>query len=173
VLAFIIESSINWSHFLSKLYLFILLTKHCRVVYHCMLQRLPLEELYAPPINICVRDNRQFGRKPVVGVHAVKSLQPYRHQPAAAADTELDSISKPPATGQLRFLSVSSHCSISNVNFAASIILLFRVVVSSNYCSWCNKCILIVHLSQCFSALSLLIQQQKGRPACNSQLQQS
>jgi len=61
------------------------------------MQLLPLEELYAPPINVCVRDNRQFGRKPIVGVHAVKSLQPYRHAPALM-DTQLDT-EKPPLTG--------------------------------------------------------------------------
>jgi len=65
----------------------------------CTLQYLPLEELYAPAINICVRDNRQFGRKPIVGVHAVKSLQSYRRQPAVT-DVELDT-DKPAATGLL------------------------------------------------------------------------
>jgi len=64
-----------------------------------MSQLLPLEELYAPPINIYVRDNRQFGRKPIVGVHAVKSLQAYRRQPPATV-TEMDS-DKPATTGQL------------------------------------------------------------------------
>jgi len=64
----------------------------------CMAQWLPIEELYAPAINIYVRDNRQFGRKPIVGVHAVKSLQPYRCQPAVAS-TELDS-DKPSTPGR-------------------------------------------------------------------------
>ncbi|KXJ28698.1 Myoferlin [Exaiptasia diaphana] len=40
---------------------------------------LPKEELYIPPMNIKVRDNRSFGRCPVVGVHCLKSLQPYRY----------------------------------------------------------------------------------------------
>lgn len=39
---------------------------------------LPKEELYTPPMNIKVRDNRSFGRRPIVGVHCIKSLQPYR-----------------------------------------------------------------------------------------------
>ncbi|KAK2145131.1 hypothetical protein LSH36_700g01069 [Paralvinella palmiformis] len=43
---------------------------------------LPKEELYTPPLNICVRDNRQFGRKPMVGVHIVKSLEAFRCEPA-------------------------------------------------------------------------------------------
>lgn len=40
---------------------------------------LPKEELYIPPMNIKVRDNRSFGRCPIVGVHCLKSLQPYRY----------------------------------------------------------------------------------------------
>ena len=42
---------------------------------------LPKEELYTPPMNIRVRDNRQFGRKPLVGVHIIKSLEEYRCDP--------------------------------------------------------------------------------------------
>ena len=45
---------------------------------------LPREELYMPPLNIWVRDNRQFGRKPVVGVHVVRSLEEFRCNPARA-----------------------------------------------------------------------------------------
>ncbi|XP_028329756.1 dysferlin [Gouania willdenowi] len=40
--------------------------------------RLPVEELYMPPIVIKVIDNRQFGRKPVVGQCSVRSLEEYR-----------------------------------------------------------------------------------------------
>lgn len=43
---------------------------------------LPKEELYTPPLNIRVRDNRQFGRKPLVGVNIVKSLEEFRRDPA-------------------------------------------------------------------------------------------
>ncbi|XP_056005332.1 myoferlin-like isoform X8 [Ostrea edulis] len=39
---------------------------------------LPREELYMPPMNIRVRDHRQFGRKPTVGIHVLKSLEDYR-----------------------------------------------------------------------------------------------
>lgn len=48
-----------------------------------LLQMLPKEELYTPPLNIRVRDNRQFGRKPMVGVHVLKSLEKFRCQPLA------------------------------------------------------------------------------------------
>uniref|UniRef100_A0A673B792 Dysferlin, limb girdle muscular dystrophy 2B (autosomal recessive) n=1 Tax=Sphaeramia orbicularis TaxID=375764 RepID=A0A673B792_9TELE len=40
--------------------------------------RLPREELYMPPIVIKVIDNRQFGRKPVVGQCTVRLLEDYR-----------------------------------------------------------------------------------------------
>ena len=42
---------------------------------------LPKEELYTPPMNIRVKDNRQFGRKPLVGVNVIKSLEEYRCEP--------------------------------------------------------------------------------------------
>ncbi|KAM3857522.1 LOW QUALITY PROTEIN: dysferlin [Diretmus argenteus] len=43
--------------------------------------RLPCEELYMPPIIIKVIDNRQFGRKPVVGQCTIRSLEEYRCSP--------------------------------------------------------------------------------------------
>nr|XP_022342080.1 myoferlin-like isoform X4 [Crassostrea virginica] len=42
---------------------------------------LPREELYMPPMNIRVRDHRQFGRKPTVGIHVLKSLEEHRCDP--------------------------------------------------------------------------------------------
>ncbi|XP_064630282.1 myoferlin-like isoform X1 [Lineus longissimus] len=42
---------------------------------------LPKEELYMPPMNIRVRDHRQFGRKPLVGNHCLKSMEKYRVEP--------------------------------------------------------------------------------------------
>ena len=53
-------------------------------------QYLPKEELYTPPMNIKVRDNRSFGRRPVVGVHCIKSLQPYRCLPLDHVDAGED-----------------------------------------------------------------------------------
>ena len=47
---------------------------------------LPKEELYTPPLNIRVRDNRQFGRKPMVGIHVIKSLEEFR-RPALTSGT--------------------------------------------------------------------------------------
>ena len=41
-------------------------------------------------MNIRVRDNRQFGRKPMVGIHVLKSLEPFRCQPALTEDGEED-----------------------------------------------------------------------------------
>ncbi|XP_071949270.1 myoferlin-like isoform X3 [Antedon mediterranea] len=51
---------------------------------------LPKEELYTPPMNLKIRDHRAFGRKPIVGIHVVKSLQEYRCDPTQQAEiTEL------------------------------------------------------------------------------------
>lgn len=49
-------------------------------------QYLPKEELYTPPMNIKVHDNRSFGRKPVVGIHSMKSMKKFRCEPASADD---------------------------------------------------------------------------------------
>ena len=49
--------------------------------FHDNVQMLPKEELYTPPLNVRVRDNRQFGRKPMVGVHVIKSLELFRREP--------------------------------------------------------------------------------------------
>ncbi|XP_069048827.1 dysferlin isoform X4 [Lepisosteus oculatus] len=45
--------------------------------------RLPREELYMPPIVLKVIDNRQFGRKPVVGQCTVRALEEYRCHPGS------------------------------------------------------------------------------------------
>lgn len=39
---------------------------------------LPTEETYIPPISITIIDHRNFGRKPIVGQHVIKSLKPYK-----------------------------------------------------------------------------------------------
>ncbi|XP_048585076.1 myoferlin [Nematostella vectensis] len=45
-----------------------------------MILNLPVKEVYSPPINIRVRDNRSFGRCPIVGVHSIKTLTPFKCQ---------------------------------------------------------------------------------------------
>ena len=45
-------------------------------------QYLPIEELYTPPLNIKVMEERSFGRCPLVGTYTVKSLSPYLQQGA-------------------------------------------------------------------------------------------
>lgn len=42
---------------------------------------LPKEELYMPPMNMRVRDHRQFGRKPTVGLYILKTMDKYRFAP--------------------------------------------------------------------------------------------
>ena len=49
---------------------------------------LPKEELYAPPINIRVKDNRAFGRRPLVGVNSIKSLEHFRCEPLSMEEAE-------------------------------------------------------------------------------------
>lgn len=39
---------------------------------------MPKEEIYIPPMSINVLDHRTFGRKPIVGVHVIKSLSRFR-----------------------------------------------------------------------------------------------
>lgn len=51
---------------------------------------LPKEELYAPPINIKVKDNRAFGRRPLVGIHSITTLEPFRCDPLESDDDEDD-----------------------------------------------------------------------------------
>lgn len=43
-----------------------------------------------PPMNIRVRDHRQFGRKPTVGIHVLKSLEEFRCDPVQAELAEDD-----------------------------------------------------------------------------------
>uniref|UniRef100_A0A2K5KQP6 Dysferlin n=1 Tax=Cercocebus atys TaxID=9531 RepID=A0A2K5KQP6_CERAT len=45
---------------------------------------LPREELYCPPITIKVIDNRQFGRRPVVGQCTIRSLESFLCDPYSA-----------------------------------------------------------------------------------------
>lgn len=42
-----------------------------------------------PPMNVKVRDHRQFGRKPTVGIHILKTMEPFRCSPALTIE-ELD-----------------------------------------------------------------------------------
>jgi hypothetical protein len=51
---------------------------------HCLLSLevlLPHKEEYTPPLNIRVVDNRNFGRKPIIGVHSISSMRPYIREP--------------------------------------------------------------------------------------------
>ncbi len=45
---------------------------------HFLRTMLPKQQLYMPPINIKVRDNRAFGRKPLVGSHEIADLGRFR-----------------------------------------------------------------------------------------------
>lgn len=45
---------------------------------------LPREDLYCPPIVVKVIDNRQFGRRPVVGQCTIRSLENFLCDPYSA-----------------------------------------------------------------------------------------
>ncbi|XP_015759469.1 PREDICTED: dysferlin-like [Acropora digitifera] len=54
-----------------------------------MIVNLPMEEIYMPALNIRVRDNRTFGRRPIVGVHSMRTVQKYRCEtPRAIEDVD-------------------------------------------------------------------------------------
>lgn len=56
---------------------------------------LPVEDVYSPPINIRVRDNRTFGRKPLVGIHSVKHLSTFKCKLPSSLkqdDSEVDEV---------------------------------------------------------------------------------
>ena len=54
---------------------------------------LPKEDLYAPPMNIKVKDHRSFGRKPIVGFHVIKSLEQFRCDPSTPSLTLMEAAS--------------------------------------------------------------------------------
>jgi hypothetical protein len=55
---------------------------------------LPKEDLYAPPMNIKVKDHRSFGRKPIVGFNIIKSLELFRCDPTAPSLTIMQATRK-------------------------------------------------------------------------------
>ncbi|KAK3589425.1 hypothetical protein CHS0354_020754 [Potamilus streckersoni] len=56
---------------------------------------LPKEEIFMPPVNIRVRDHRQFGRRPTVGIHVLKSLEKFRCEPLYAEEHEDEDVHGP------------------------------------------------------------------------------
>ncbi|XP_064420959.1 dysferlin [Latimeria chalumnae] len=62
--------------------------------------RLPKEDLYTPPIIVKVIDNRQFGRRPVVGQCTIRSLEEFNCDPnrdeRESNDTQPDEVSLTP-----------------------------------------------------------------------------
>ncbi|XP_041370601.1 myoferlin-like isoform X3 [Gigantopelta aegis] len=49
---------------------------------------LPKEELYMPPMNIRVRDHRQFGRRPTVGNVVLRTLEEFRCDPLIVTEED-------------------------------------------------------------------------------------
>ena len=54
-------------------------------------QKLPKEDLYAPPLNIRIFDKKNFGfiqYMPLVGIHVIKSLKDFRVDPDLSVEQE-------------------------------------------------------------------------------------
>lgn len=73
-----------------------------------MIVNLPVEEIYTPALNIRVRDNRTFGRRPIVGVHSVRTMQKYRCATPTAIE-EIDSGPPPKVDATSIASNQSSH----------------------------------------------------------------
>jgi len=78
-----------------------------------MLQMLPKEELYTPPITVQVRDHRLFGRKPLVGVHTVHSLEMFRCEPARAPAARIGLYTAVLRLFHFRYLACLLHVSVN------------------------------------------------------------
>lgn len=84
----------NWVHYLKRN-----LRKQNSIKWSLFVysKNLPVEEIYMPTLNIRVRDNRTFGRRPIVGVHSVRALQNYLCEtPRAIEDVD----ARPPQKGK-------------------------------------------------------------------------
>ncbi|CAL8096634.1 unnamed protein product [Calicophoron daubneyi] len=55
-----------------------------------MRAKLPTDERYMPPLNICVKDHRCFGQKPVVGLCVLKDLWLFRFPPKSGTDIDAE-----------------------------------------------------------------------------------
>ncbi|KAA0200949.1 Dysferlin limb girdle muscular dystrophy 2B (autosomal recessive) [Fasciolopsis buskii] len=53
---------------------------------------LPKEELYTPPMNICVRDHRAFGLRPLVGIHVLRNFVRFKVPPRTVRHDPLTEI---------------------------------------------------------------------------------
>ena len=63
----------------------------CGFSLHMVTQKLPKEDLYAPPLNIRIFDKRNFGftqYMPLVGIHIIKSLKDFRVDPDLPVEQE-------------------------------------------------------------------------------------
>ena len=97
-----------------------------------VLQLLPKEELYAPPLNIHVMDKRSFGRCPLVGTHVVKTLKPFYVEPKPSEGNHLavavaQQVTKPTCT-----IEGESTLIIEDVKEALDVSALWRLLIEHN-----------------------------------------
>ena len=61
------------------------------LIYGYSLQELPVEDVYSPPLNIRVFDQRKFGYSPLVGNCTITSLKEYEDKNAPDGGSALQS----------------------------------------------------------------------------------
>lgn len=60
-----------------------------------LLQELPEQELYRPPLTIRAVDCRSFGRYTLVGTHMINSIHKYMYVPMTKREREAEERKKP------------------------------------------------------------------------------
>ena len=74
----------------------------CYLHFH-LLQELPEQELYRPPLTIRAVDCRSFGRYTLVGTHMINSIHKYMYVPMTKRDREAEERKKPLQQLQSRY----------------------------------------------------------------------
>jgi len=68
-----------------------------------LLQELPEQELYRPPLTIRAVDCRSFGRYTLVGTHMINSIHKYMYVPMTKREREAEERKKPLQQLQSRY----------------------------------------------------------------------
>ena len=74
----------------------------CYLHFH-LLQELPEQELYRPPLTIRAVDCRSFGRYTLVGTHMINSIHKYMYVPMTKREREAEERKKPLQQLQSRY----------------------------------------------------------------------
>jgi len=77
----------------------------CYLHFH-LLQELPEQELYRPPLTIRAVDCRSFGRYTLVGTHMINSIHKYMYVPMTKREREAEERKKPLQQLQSRYKNI-------------------------------------------------------------------